>query len=154
MQKLQLGLKPGIAGTQGRGCSDLKGRGRAWAGVLLGSPFSRGRWRSPEGPSSAQSLAEPSPHTQTPAPEQRHQAHDSSNLGFEPAPCRPVWSSQNACQEGAAPSVCAGMDGAQEPYEALLLSWHPILRPKSCPEPREPMANSRPAPSTVRTSCM
>ena len=59
-------LKPGIAGPQGRGRSDLKGRGRAWAGVLLGSLFSRGRRRSPEGPSSAQPLTERSPHTQTP----------------------------------------------------------------------------------------
>lgn len=144
-------MKPGIAGTQGRGCSDLKGR--AWAG----------EWGAHSPGAGGEALRAPallslwqSPHL-TPKhlrPEQRHGACDSSSLGFEPAPCRPVWSSQNACQERAAPSVCAGMDGAQEPYEALLLSRHPIPRPKSCPEPREPMANSCPAPSTVRTSCM
>lgn len=108
-------LKPGIAGTQGRGCSDLKGRGRAWAGVLLGSPFPRGRRRSPEGPSSAQPLAEPSPHTQTPVARLTHGAHDSSSPGFEPAPCRPVWSSQNTCQEGAAPNSLQEGTGLRNP---------------------------------------
>lgn len=112
--------------------------------VLVGS-----RWRSPEGPTLlglSRALTSP--------PNACGQSNHAGTVtatapGLEQHLAPPVRSSRNTRQEGAVTTpILAGGDGARE---------QPGPEPQAQalpPQPWEPMAISRPAPSAVQTSCV